>query len=69
MISHFQYKSIHTSKLFGWSISFFYKGKQVEATYHRDGKIEWHQNQPEENMEEVTKAIHDLMLFHVYDGS
>ena len=70
LISHFQFKPIHSSNLFGWTISFFYKGKLVEATYHRDGQIEWQQNKPSaEELETVTKAIHELMLFHVYDGS
>lgn len=69
MISHFQYKQIHSSKLFGWTIQFFYKGQKVEATYHRDGTIEWQKNQPSaEDMESITKAIHELMLFHVYDS-
>ncbi len=70
VISHFQYKPVHSSKLFGWTISFFYKGKRIEATYHKDGRVEWHQNQPSaEELDTITRAIHELMLYHVYDGS
>ncbi|MET3696384.1 hypothetical protein SAMN05877753_103373 [Bacillus oleivorans] len=70
MISHFQCKPIHSSKLLGWSISFFYNGRLIVGTYRRDGQIEWDQNPPSpEELEIVSKAIHELMLFHVYDGS
>jgi hypothetical protein len=68
MILHFQYQSLYNQKLPGWHISFYYRGKKYEAIYHHNGQIEWETAVPEKE-EEIKKHIHELMLFHVYDGS
>ncbi len=70
MIQHFQYKSLFANKeLPGWSISFYYKGEKINGIYHKNGKIEWNQKPSIDVHEEelLTKQIHELMLFHVYE--
>lgn len=70
MISHFQIKPFYKNSLLpGWHLSFFFKGQSVKATYHKDGKIEFDGSatfSPEEIVQ-VEKQIHELMLFHVYE--
>ncbi|MFE7061526.1 YheE family protein [Sutcliffiella sp. NPDC057660] len=69
MISHFQIKPLYkNSQLPGWHLSFFFKGQSIKATYHKDGKIEFDDStfSPEEIVQ-VEKQIHELMLFHVYE--
>lgn len=70
MLSHFMYKPLFTDKsLPGWYIRFYYKGTLCEATYHKDGSIEWRENTPPIEDEEMIRSnIHELMLFHVYDS-
>ncbi|MGD6834085.1 DUF5342 family protein [Sutcliffiella halmapala] len=70
MISHFQIKSFYkNSQLPGWHLSFFFKGQSIKATYHKDGKIEFDESAPfsPEEIVQVEKQIHELMLFHVYE--
>lgn len=69
MISHFQWKPLFkSSKIPGWSFSFYLHGTKYVGTYNKDGSIEWQGNQPEKDqLDDVTKQIHELMLFHVYE--
>jgi len=69
MIQHFKFKPLYeNSQLPGWSLSFFYKQKRYDAEYLKDGSIKYLFDQPmEEDLEQVNKMIHELMLFHVYD--
>ncbi len=70
MLSHFIYKPLLKDKsLPGWYIRFYYKGKLFEATYHKDGTIEWRNQTPHnEEFEMICSHIHELMLYHVYDS-
>ncbi|UTR09209.1 YheE family protein [Evansella sp. LMS18] len=70
MISHFNYKEIKNNLINQeWSFSFFYKQKRYTGKYYKDGSIKW--TSPEDINEEDRKfletAIHDLMLYHVYE--
>lgn len=69
MLSHFSYKPLFQDKsLPGWYIRFYYKGQLFEATYHKNGSIEWRdQTPPSDDLEKVQSSIHELMLFHVYE--
>jgi hypothetical protein len=69
MLSHFIYKPLFKDKsLPGWYIRFYYKGNLFEATYQKDGSIEWREQKPSiEDIDLITSHIHELMLFHVYD--
>jgi hypothetical protein len=66
LIQHFQWKE---SPPFGWTFSFYYKQTRLKGTYQKDGVIKWHQ--PEQLFEEdrllLESAVHDLMLYHVYE--
>jgi len=70
MISHFQWKPLYnSSKIPGWSFSFFYQGTKYNGTYNKDGSIDWHGSHPKlKVIDDITKQIHELMLFHVYDN-
>ena len=69
MIQHFHFKPLfENSVLPGWAISFYFKQQQYKAEYKKDGQINWLNGKPSsEELEHVEKAIHELMLFHVYD--
>lgn len=70
MISHFQWKALHSDKkLPGWSFSFFFKGVQYRGIYHKNGEIEWNEgsNPSEDDREKLHSHIHELMLYHVYE--
>ncbi|QKS70732.1 DUF5342 family protein [Paenalkalicoccus suaedae] len=68
MISHFQYKQRNkASAQRGWSFSFFHNQARHTGTYHADGSIEWKQLDSESKKDELEKAVHDLMLYHVYE--
>lgn len=69
MITHFQYKPLYNdANLPGWKISFFSNKQYFQAIYHKDGQIEWTSGKPSDEMQEpFKKAIHELMLFHVYE--
>ncbi|MFT4417073.1 YheE family protein [Fredinandcohnia humi] len=69
MISHFQWKPLFKSrKIPGWSFSFFLHGIKYTGTYNKDGSIDWNGVQPDSSiLEDITKQIHELMLFHVYE--
>lgn len=67
MITHFQWKPLHTN-LPGWKISFYFNKQAVQALYHKDGSIEWTAHAPAKSDEEMLKSrIHDLMVYHVYE--
>lgn len=70
MLSHFMFKPLFKDKsLPGWYLRFYYKGVLYEATYHKDGSMEWKQaSPPSEEVETVTSHIHELMLYHVYES-
>ncbi len=69
MITHFQCNPLYKdASLPGWKISFFSNKQYFQAIYHKDGQIEWTNLKPSEGAEpEYKKAIHELMLFHVYE--
>ena len=69
MIQHFKFKPLfENTQLPGWSISFFYKQVKYNAQYNKDGSIKFIGDSPEtEELAQVEKMIHELMLFHVYD--
>lgn len=69
MITHFQCKPLYSdASIPGWTISFFSNKQYYQAIYHKDGQIEWTSLTPvAETEEEYKKAIHELMLFHVYE--
>ncbi|WP_223700824.1 YheE family protein [Sutcliffiella deserti] len=70
MISHFQLKPLYkNSQLPGWNLSFFYKGQNIKAVYHKDGKIEYNDSlhATEEDQSNLEAQIHELMLYHIYD--
>ena len=69
MLMHFQVQSLFLDKRVpGWTFSFYYKQNRYQGVYHRNGEIEWKSFKPEKNaLDALTKQIHDLMLYHVYD--
>jgi hypothetical protein len=69
MLSHFTYKPLFQDQsLPGWYIRFYYQGTLYEATYHKDGKVEWRNEAPaSEDTEKIISHIHELMLYHIYD--
>ncbi|WP_078381582.1 YheE family protein [Sutcliffiella halmapala] len=70
MISHFQLKPLYkNNQLPGWHLSFFYKGQNLKAIYHKDGRIEWDPSfsYSDEDKQKIEIQIHELMLFHVYE--
>ncbi|MBB5173262.1 DUF5342 family protein [Texcoconibacillus texcoconensis] len=70
MISHFHYTpKISNEGKKSWSFQFFYRQKKHRGIYHYDGKIEW-LSPDSENLQDKTdleSAVHDLMLFHIYE--
>ncbi|CAM3943783.1 DUF5342 family protein [Alkalicoccus chagannorensis] len=63
MIEHFQCRR---RPPYGWQFTFYYKQTRHRGIYHQDGRIEW--RQPEEpEKESLEHAVHDLMLYHVYE--
>lgn len=70
MITHFQWKPLFKqTNLPGWRVSFYFKGTHFDAIYHKNGEIEWGTTSPASEDEEIIRShIHELMLFHVYDG-
>lgn len=69
MIQHFNFKPLYeNSQLPGWSLSFFYKQVRYNAEYKKDGEIVYiGQQPPADQLSQIEKTIHELMLFHVYD--
>ena len=69
MIQHFQFKPLYeNTQLPGWALSFFYKQQRFNAEYKKDGTISFIGNAPSaEDIAQIKKTIHELMLFHVYD--
>lgn len=69
MIQHFSFKPLYeNAQLPGWALTFFYKQKRYQAEYKKDGTITFIGDAPlQEQLADVEKMIHELMLFHVYD--
>ena len=69
MIQHFSFKPLYeNTQLPGWALTFFYKQKRYKAEYKKDGTITFISDAPlQEQLADVEKMIHELMLFHVYD--
>jgi len=69
MIQHFQFKPLFSNRnIPGWSFSFYYKKKRYTGIYHQTGQIEWVKDSLEtEERETLTKQIHEIMLYHVYE--
>jgi hypothetical protein len=70
MLSHFQYQPLYENKeMPGWRISFYFKNKKYNGFYNPDGSIEWTgATPPADDEDRIKSGIHELMLFHVYDG-
>ncbi len=70
MLSHFMYKPLFKdTSLPGWYIRFYYKGTLYEATYHKDGNIQWRGSIPPfDEVDMIHSHVHELMLFHIYDS-
>lgn len=69
MIQHFSYKPLfENSQIPGWAVSFFFQQQRYVAEYYKDGRIQFIGNAPsEEQLVNVEKMVHELMLFHVYE--
>lgn len=69
MIQHFSYKPLfENSQIPGWTVSFFFQQQRYLAEYYKDGRIQFIGNVPnEEQLTNVEKMVHELMLFHVYE--
>ena len=68
MIQHFSYKPLfENSQIPGWSVSFFFKNERYQAEYYKDGSIKFIGKTLQEDLANVEKMIHELMLFHVYE--
>lgn len=69
MIQHFSYKPLfENSQIPGWSIRFFFKNERFAAEYYKDGRIHFIGNAPQQDeLANVEKMVHELMLFHVYE--
>ena len=69
MIQHFSFKPLYeNTQLPGWALTFFYQQKRYQAEYKKDGTITFISDAPsQEQLADVEKMIHELMLFHVYD--
>ncbi|MFS0577248.1 YheE family protein [Sporosarcina sp. 179-K 3D1 HS] len=67
MLQHFSFKSMYeNSQLPGWTIAFYFNNKRYTADYMPDGTIHWNGDTPPE-LDNVTKMVHELMTFHVYE--
>ncbi|WP_332648507.1 YheE family protein [Lysinibacillus sp. 54212] len=69
MIQHFSFKPLYeNTQLPGWTLSFFYKQRKYQAEYKKDGAIQYIGEPPAaDELAQVEKMIHELILFHVYD--
>ena len=69
MIQHFSFKPLYENKqLPGWALTFFYKQTRYQAEYKKDGTIIFIGATPShEQIDDVKKMIHELMLFHIYN--
>ncbi|MFS0786138.1 DUF5342 family protein [Shouchella sp. 1P09AA] len=69
MLVHFQYKPLqHKQRNQSWLFSFYFQGQFTSGTYYYDGTIEWDSPPKQlDNEEDLKHAIHDLMLYHVYE--
>lgn len=69
MIQHFSYKPLfENSQIPGWSIRFFFNNERFVAEYYKDGSIHFIGSSPQhDELANVEKMIHELMLFHVYE--
>ncbi|GAF12255.1 hypothetical protein JCM19046_3223 [Bacillus sp. JCM 19046] len=70
MIVHFQYKPLTVlGRKQKWAFSCYYEGSFVSGTYHHNGDILWQSGPHEPEKQKFLKeAIHDLMLYHVYES-
>lgn len=67
MITHFRFKPMfENTQIPGWTISFYYNQKLFNGEYIKDGEIKWIGDAPDD-LEDVERKVHELMLFHVYD--
>ena len=69
MIQHFTFKPLYeNTQLPGWALTFLHKQVRYQAEYKKDGSISFIGNAPHvDDLPDIEKAIHQLMLFHVYD--
>ncbi|MBU9720744.1 MULTISPECIES: DUF5342 family protein [Bacillaceae] len=69
MLTHFQYKEIKNNLINQeWNFSFFYKQKEYNGTYFKDGSITWKSAITDDKEKSFLEScVHDLMLYHVYE--
>lgn len=70
MFSHFQFKEIATKRRYrkAYEFSFFYQGDHYRGFYNPNGKIDWYEpTPPEDIVDKLQTQVHELMLFHVYE--
>ncbi|WP_078390813.1 DUF5342 family protein [Shouchella patagoniensis] len=70
MLVHFQYKAL---TVFGrkqkWAFSCYFESRFVSGIYHYNGDILWQTGPHDPTKQELLKkAVHDLMLYHVYES-
>jgi len=70
MLTHFTYKPFLSpeSRRREYQLSFFFKGVNYTAIYHYNGSIDWQVEPEESDKRSLISQIHELMLFHVYEG-
>ncbi|MBS4210713.1 DUF5342 family protein [Bacillus sp. FJAT-50079] len=69
MLTHFQIQSLYEDqRLPGWLFSFYFQQAKHQGIYLPNGTIKWSTKQIEpEQIGQIEKQIHDLMIFHIYD--
>ncbi|MGG0719260.1 DUF5342 family protein [Robertmurraya massiliosenegalensis] len=68
MITHFQYKPLYDNQeMPGWRFSFYFNKEKYFGVYQPDGTIEWTTPLASEDKEIISKQVHEIMTFHVYD--
>ncbi|SDC22903.1 DUF5342 family protein [Shouchella lonarensis] len=68
MLVHFEYKPLSTiGRKKSWAFKCYYKQQFIAGTYHYNGDITW-QTPPKKEEPMLKEAIHDLMLYHVYES-
>ena len=70
MLEHFQLKELKNNMANQeWEFTFYFEQRRFRGRYYKNGEIRWLHNEPADENEAafLTSAIHDLMLYHVYE--
>ncbi|SER96735.1 DUF5342 family protein [Salisediminibacterium halotolerans] len=70
MLEHFQLKELKNNLVNQeWEFTFYYKKRRFRGRYYKNGEIRWLYREPADNEEAefLHSAVHDLMLYHVYE--